>query len=142
MFLKTNYRHQHYVNMLKYIHLFLIFEVVCGMLCVLCCSPSSCVADGVRRDQEGDEGGVQDICLTTTKTENLKLFMFGKKRTRTYTRVPHGSITFSTLSSCLTNDLHVSVATSFHHGFPRCCPYEALVTIFRVPTFMLFSKPL
>ena len=40
----------------------------------------------------------------------------------------------------ITNDVHVSVATSAHQG-SIIWTYKAFVTVFRVPTLMLFHKP-
>ncbi|TNV71197.1 hypothetical protein FGO68_gene13617 [Halteria grandinella] len=52
-----------------------------------------------------------------------------------------GSISLSPLYPSLTNDLHVSTATSLHQSFPWLHPTQAQFTIFRVLTDMLLLKP-
>jgi hypothetical protein len=52
-----------------------------------------------------------------------------------------GSISLSPLHSSLTNDLHVSTASSFHQSFPWLHPTQAKFTIFRVLTNMLLLNP-
>ena len=52
-----------------------------------------------------------------------------------------GSISLSPLYSSLTNDLHVSIATSLHQSFPWLHPTQEQFTIFRVLTTMLLLQP-
>jgi hypothetical protein len=46
-------------------------------------------------------------------------------------------MSLSPLYPNLTNDLHVSSATSLQQGFPRLRPIQEKITIFRVPSHML-----
>ena len=50
-------------------------------------------------------------------------------------------MSLSPLHSSLTNDLHVSIASSFHLSFPRLHPTQAQFTIFRVLPNMLLLEP-
>ena len=52
-----------------------------------------------------------------------------------------GSISLSPLYSSLTNDLHVSTASSFHQSFLWLHPTQVKFTIFRVVTNELLLKP-